>query len=96
MEKGAAGGHACDWETSVMLMTAPQYVRMDKAQRGFVGEVSPAVLERFFSQGVTSVSEIGVMGDPTNASAERGARYFKALQDVQEQIVREHLAACKQ
>ena len=38
-----------------------------------------------------SVSEIGVMGDPTGADAARGIRYFQYMQDMQEKAVRKHL-----
>ena len=93
MPAGVCGGHACDWETSVMLHFAPQHVRMDKAEPGFVGTPSPEVLDRFFTEGVTAVSEIGVMGDPSHADAERGERYFNYLQDIQERVVRANIEA---
>lgn len=90
-EPGVCGGHACNFETSMMLFLAPQHVRMEKAQRGFVGQVTPELLNRFFMQGVSAVSDIGVMGDPTCSTAERGERYFKATQDMQEARVREKI-----
>ena len=49
------------------------------------------LLHRFFEDGVMSVSEIGVMGDPTGANAARGIRYFQYMQDMQEKAVRKHL-----
>ena len=96
LEPGVCGGHACDWETSVMLHFTPQHVRMDQAERGFVGTPTPEVLERFFTEGVVAVSEIGVMGDPSHADGERGGRYFKYLQDIQERVVRAHIAEWEQ
>lgn len=92
LPRGTCGGHACDYETSVMRMVSENHVRMDQARPGFVGEVSAEVLKKFFEKGVSEVSEIGVMGDPSRAEAERGARYFKYTQDLQEKAVREHLA----
>ena len=44
-----------------------------------------------FNQGVQAVSEIGVMGDPTVADPELGARFFTGLQDVFEAKIREKL-----
>ena len=88
---GTCGGHACDWETSVMMSLDERYVRKDKLQAGYIGALTGELLERFFEQGVHSVSPIGVMGDPTKADAERGRRYFNRLQDVQEAAVRKHM-----
>ena len=88
---GTCGGHACDWETSVMMMLNEDYVRREKLQRGHVGALTEELLHRFFEDGVMSVSEIGVMGDPTGADAARGIRYFQYMQDMQEKAVRKHL-----
>lgn len=93
LPEGTCGGHACDWETSVMLHLQERLVHMDKAQKGFVGKVTDDVLQTFFTEGVSAVSEIGVMGDPSHADAARGARYFGYMQDLQEKAVRAHLAA---
>jgi creatinine amidohydrolase/Fe(II)-dependent formamide hydrolase-like protein len=89
---GACGGHACDFETSVMLALHPEHVRMDKAQPGYVGTPSPELLERFFTEGVTAISPIGVMGDPSRADAERGRRYFQQRQELLAKTVMEKLA----
>lgn len=91
---GTCGGHACDWETSVMMMIDEGYVRKDKLQRGYVGPLTGELLDRFFNQGVGSVSPIGVMGDPTGANAERGRRYFEYQQELQVRCIREKLS-CK-
>ncbi len=88
---GTCGGHACDWETSIMMALDENYVRRDKLQAGYVGALTGELLQRFFEKGVNSVSEIGVMGDPTGAEAERGQRYFAYLQDMQEAAVRKHI-----
>ena len=88
---GACGGHACDFETSVMLETAPQYVRMDKAEAGYVGPVNDEFLRKFFVSGVTAVSENGVLGDPVAANAERGRVYLEKLIDLMESAVRKKL-----
>jgi len=95
LEAGACGGHACDYETSVMLMLDPKQVRMEKAEKGFMGLPSKELIIRMMHEGIPAISKIGVMGDPTDANAERGARYFKAAQDLQEKIVRAKLASYK-
>ena len=93
---GTCGGHACDWETSVMMSLNEDYVRKDRLQAGYVGALTGELLQRFFEKGVRSVSQIGVMGDPTGADAERGKRYFKYLQDVEEEAVRKHIEEWEQ
>lgn len=88
---GACGGHSCAWETSEMLFFAPHLVDMDKAERGFLGEVAGEILQKFFDEGVLSVAQNGILGDARPSNAERGERFFKALQDKQEQVIRENL-----
>ncbi|MCR4709915.1 MAG: creatininase family protein, partial [Clostridiales bacterium] len=88
---GTCGGHACDWETSIMMLIDEDYVRRDKLQKGYVGQLNGELLDRFFNQGVGSVSPIGVMGDPTGANPERGRRYFKYLQELQAECIRRKL-----
>lgn len=88
---GTCGGHACQWETSLMMMLNDEYVRRDRLQCGHVGELNAELLDRFFNEGVKSVSTIGVMGDPTASSAEKGIRFFNYLQELQEQAIRSKL-----
>lgn len=88
---GTCGGHACDWETSVMMMIDENYVRKDKLAAGYIGQFTPEVADRFFNEGVKSISENGVMGDPTGADAERGRRYFEMYQALQERAIRKNL-----
>ena len=93
---GTCGGHACDWETSEMMMLDEAYVRKDKLQQGYVGPITDEILDRFFHKGVDAVSEIGVWGDPTGANAERGKRYFEFYQDMQEKAIRRNLEAWRE
>lgn len=95
LPQGTCGGHACDWETSLMMMIDENYVRKDKLQKGYVGVLDDELLDKFFNQGVKSVSEIGVMGDPTGANAERGKREFDYFQDMQEKAVRKNIEEWK-
>lgn len=88
---GSCGGHACAWETSVMMMIDEEYVRKDKLQKGFTGGLTGEVLDRFFNEGVQSVSEIGVMGDPTVSNAQRGKRFFEYFQELQCSEIRNKL-----
>ncbi|NLT57547.1 MAG: creatininase family protein [Clostridiales bacterium] len=92
MPRGACGGHACDWETSIMLHLAPQHVRMDRAERGFIGEVTPQMAAQMMQRGMKALSENGIMGDARMADAARGARYVDRFVDLLEQLAREAMA----
>jgi creatinine amidohydrolase len=72
--------HAGHTETSLMLALTPDRVRMERAQSGPIPALADLV--RF---GVLPLSATGVLGDPTEASADAGATIFTYLAD--------HLAA---
>ncbi len=82
LQPGACGGHACDYETSVMLYLCPEYVRIDQVVQGFTGELSRELVDRVFREGIHSLSPLGVMGDPTAADANKGKRYFEKVQSA--------------
>jgi creatinine amidohydrolase len=91
LPEGACGGHACAWETSEMLHFAPRLVHMEKAETGHMGEVSPALLEKFFKEGVTAVTPNGILGDAKLATPELGVKLFKVIQDRLEAEIRKKL-----
>ena len=73
-----AGAHSGEFETSLMLTVRPDLVAMDEAQPGYMGDqlsIAPIVLE----EGFRAVSENGVLGDPSDASAANGEAYLDAL-----------------
>lgn len=72
---GTNGGHADERETSEMLSLAPTLVHMDCAAPGFCDPLTPELLDRFFTQGVTSLTDVGCVGDPRPATAENGLWY---------------------
>lgn len=70
--------HAGRSETSLMLHLAPDRVALDRAAAGPttpVRELLPAMR----TGGVRAVSDTGVLGDPSGASAEEGLRLLDAL-----------------
>jgi creatinine amidohydrolase len=75
-----ADPHAGHTETSLMLALAPDAVRFERAVAGPI----PATVD-LVRDGVQPWSETGVLGDPTAATADAGARIFTQLAD--------HLAA---
>lgn len=70
--------HAGRTETSLLLHLAPGLVRAGLAT---AGETRPwsEVADRIVEGGVIAVSPNGVLGDPTGASAEEGARLLAAM-----------------
>lgn len=71
-----ADPHAGHTETSLMLALAPTEVRIGRA---VAGPVPPLV--ELVRQGIRPLSDTGVLGDPTTASAEEGRRLFGELAD---------------
>lgn len=75
-----ADGHAGHTETSVLLHISPAVVRrqeMVPGNRAPLAELLPAMR----NGGVAAVSELGVLGDPTTATATDGERLFAAMID---------------
>ncbi|NNE12239.1 MAG: mycofactocin biosynthesis peptidyl-dipeptidase MftE [Ilumatobacter sp.] len=68
--------HAGHTETSLMLALSPDEVRFEASVAGPIPAMADLV--RF---GVRELSESGVLGDPTTATAEHGAALFTSLAD---------------
>jgi len=76
-----ADAHAGHTETSVLLHISPDVVRQDErmpGNRAPLSELMPEMLRG----GVAAVSSLGVLGDPTTATAEDGRRIFAEMVDV--------------
>ena len=88
------GMHSGFVETSMLLASQyDQWVDMEAAERGFVGDARAKVEELKETGGwnIADISLIGVLGDPTRSSAEAGQAIFDALVPVYVQVVREAL-----
>ena len=72
---GEGGLHGGEWETSLLLASDPDSVRMSQAEAGYVGPPHEA-LAAVFDYGVHTISSNGVIGDPRSADRERGERYW--------------------
>jgi mycofactocin precursor peptide peptidase len=75
-----ADAHAGHTETSVLLHISPADVRTDRALAGN-GAPLPELLPSMRRGGVAAVSEIGVLGDPTTATAGEGIRILAEMVD---------------
>ncbi|HEX3565105.1 MAG TPA: mycofactocin biosynthesis peptidyl-dipeptidase MftE [Acidimicrobiales bacterium] len=78
--------HAGRVETSVMLAVAPDRVALDRATPGNTQSLAE-LLPVLSTSGTRAVSENGVLGDPTGASANEGRRLLDAAIDELEAMV---------
>jgi creatinine amidohydrolase len=78
----ADGGlHAGEWETSMLEAIHPELVHPDRAAPGYTGDPEAAIAG-IFDHGVHAISDNGVIGDPTEASPEHGARYWDRALEI--------------
>ncbi|MCZ7628623.1 MAG: mycofactocin biosynthesis peptidyl-dipeptidase MftE [Microthrixaceae bacterium] len=70
--------HAGATETSLMLHLHPERVRMELAEPGSTARFSD-IRDELTAGGLAAVTPNGVLGDPTTASADAGARLFGTL-----------------
>jgi creatinine amidohydrolase len=73
-----ADAHAGHTETSLMLAINPQSVRLDKLDIGNVQPMSE-LQHDLQTQGVKAVSENGILGNASTATAEHGEEMLTAL-----------------
>jgi creatinine amidohydrolase len=96
-ETGAGGvGHACEFETSLMLAIAPQLVRMDAIPppanaptfpwaEGDMLRAPRVALYRSMKQ----MTPTGAYGDPRAATAEKGRRMAKVVGEALAEVLRD-------
>jgi mycofactocin system creatininase family protein len=70
--------HAGHTETSVLLYISPSDVRIELSRPGNSAPLAE-LLPSMRRGGVVAVSEVGVLGDPTTATAADGARLFEEM-----------------
>jgi mycofactocin system creatininase family protein len=73
-----ADAHAGHTETSVLLHISPQDVRAEERVPGN-GAPLRELMPQLRRGGIAAVSEVGVLGDPTTATAQDGAGIFAAM-----------------
>ncbi|GAB5374220.1 MAG: creatininase family protein [Acuticoccus sp.] len=101
--EGGAGatGHACEFETSLMLAAAPADVRADiiPARSGVEtfawagGDMLAAPAAAFYRTMAEQTGGTGVAGDPSLAGADKGRRITAAVTDALARIVDDLAAA---
>ncbi|CAN3127332.1 Mycofactocin precursor peptide peptidase [Mycobacterium sp. smrl_JER01] len=75
-----ADAHAGHTETSVLLHISPGVVRQDQRVPGNSAPLAE-LLPEMLRGGVSAVSSLGILGDPTTATAEDGRRIFAEMVD---------------
>lgn len=70
--------HAGHTETSLMLHLHPDMVSMENAVPGTTTPVNH-LMDDMTTGGVKAVSETGILGDPTTATAQLGERYLREM-----------------
>jgi len=70
------GGHADEMETSIILYLARDQVQMDKAKKDYRGTKQNQI---GYAPGKFEKGELGVFGDPTLATADKGEKMFDLM-----------------
>ena len=70
--------HAGHTETSLLLHLSPETVRFDRAEAGNTSPLAQ-LLPTLRTGGVAAVTGVGVLGDPTTATAHHGKRMFAQM-----------------
>ena len=78
MDREVVGTHGGHFETSIMLVVAPDRVDLDSAVVGHVGPAASASA-KLRSEGMAAVSPVGIIGDPRGATTDAGELYLDAL-----------------
>lgn len=86
-----AGAHAGEAETSLVLAAREDLVEMDYAIEGYVGAFGDAEVTRLFSEGMTALTDNGILGDSRPATRERGFTYRDTMADFLTDWIRERI-----
>ncbi|UCE44051.1 MAG: creatininase family protein [Candidatus Bathyarchaeota archaeon] len=86
---GESGAHAGESETSMVLAIRKDLVNMERAKEGFVGRIDDRI-HHVLSQGIKTLTEIGVIGDPRKAEAEKGEEYLELWAEKMASYIRKH------
>lgn len=86
-----AGAHAGEAETSMVLAAREDLVSMNNAVEGYVGEFGGEQISKLFREGMTALTDNGILGDARPATSERGLRHREALADFLADWIRERI-----
>jgi creatinine amidohydrolase len=86
-----SGAHAGESETSFILALAESLVEKDRFSPGYLGPLGDKEIKIILEEGMPSLSESGILGDPTSATAKKGMVYLERtvnflVKDIKEQL----------
>jgi creatinine amidohydrolase len=81
-----SGAHAGENETSIMLALEGNLVRKDRFVPGYLGPTTENEVRLILEKGMPALTPNGILGDPRQASADKGEFYLEGLADF---LVRE-------
>lgn len=76
-----SGAHAGESETSIMMALESELVARDRLAPGYLGPTGEREIRIIFEQGMPALTPNGVIGDPRQATAEKGEVYLETLAD---------------
>jgi creatinine amidohydrolase len=79
VSEGDSGAHAGENETSLMMFLEPDLVARERFAPGYRGPLGEAEMKAVFERGMPALTQNGVLGDPRQASAEKGEVYLEKL-----------------
>jgi creatinine amidohydrolase len=88
---GEIGSHAGDMEASIVLYLEGKLVKKERLVKGYTKMITPRVRKKYRAEGFNSITETGVLGDQTRASAEKGKDYIDTFKKIVVNYVRNQL-----
>lgn len=86
-----SGAHAGEAETSMVLAERPEIVDMSRAEEGFIGQLDEESSQKLFAEGMTALTDNGILGDARPAEPARGRRYIDGMADYLSEWFKERL-----
>jgi creatinine amidohydrolase len=86
------GTHAGECETSEILAIDRNLVKLENAEKGFTGKYTNAVDSKLALEGIETVTENGVLGNPKGATEHMGNVYLEKMADFLAKTFKERLA----
>lgn len=86
-----SGAHAGESETSLILALAENLVEKERFTPGYLGPLGDKEMKIILEEGMPSLTEIGVLGDPTKASGKKGMVYLEKTVDFLVQEIKKQL-----
>jgi creatinine amidohydrolase len=81
ISKEEAGAHAGETETSLILFLEEELVKQDRFTPGYLGPLGEKQVKIILERGMPTLSEKGILGDPTKASSKKGGVYLEKIID---------------